>query len=69
MEIGESPFPNLVKALFAIIGRNDGSRDITQLLSYPHRLAGAARVVEICLYGYLKRFVAKLGQNEACAQA
>ncbi len=65
VEIGESPLTNLVKALFAIIGRNNGSKEIALLLKNPHRLAGAARVVEICLYGYLKRFVAKLGQSEA----
>ncbi len=59
VEIGESPLANLVKALFATTGRYDGSREITQLLSYLHRLAGAARVAEICLYGYFKRFVAK----------
>ncbi len=59
VEIGESPLTNLVKALLAITGRNNGSREITQLMSYPHRLAGAARVVEICLCGYVKRFVAK----------
>ncbi len=69
VEIGESPLANLVKALLATTGRNDVSREIALLLNDPHRLAGAARMAEICLYGYFKRFVAKLGQSEACAQA
>ncbi len=32
VEIGESPFPNLAKALLAITGRSNGSREIALLL-------------------------------------